>query len=134
MSGDKHFNPEKIFFWLFLFTALEVLWGYAFGVWFHPGRVILWGGLIGFALVKAILIAQYFMHFKFEGWIIKALIVPTPFLVAYILVMISPDVSRNDHLIEPIGSMYDQEDGTVKEDMAELSHSIEHASGEGGGH
>ena len=72
MSGDKHFNADKIFIALFVLTALEVLWGYAFGVWFvgegeQANRLVLWGGLLAFAFFKGWLIAVYFMHLKFEG-------------------------------------------------------------------
>lgn len=134
MSDNHDFSPEKVFKLLFALTAIEVLWGYAFGVWFDAGKVILWGGLILAALWKALLIAQYFMHFKFEGWIVKSLIFPTPFLIAYVMIMISPDISRSDHLDEPIGSMYDNADGEVKEHMSELSFSQESMAAEEGGH
>ena len=131
MSDDHHqFNAERIFILLFILTAVEVAWGYAF---VDSSRTLLWGGLILAAVWKAWLIAQNFMHFKFEGWIIKSLIIPTPFLIAYVLVMISPDISRNDNLREPIGSMYDPADGEVKNDMAELSFSVESGHEEGGG-
>ncbi len=131
MSDDHQFNAERIFIQLFILTAVEVAWGYAFA---DSGRPLLWGGLIFAAIWKAWLIAQHFMHFKYEGWIIKSLIIPTPFLIAYVMVMISPDISRSDRLVEPIGAVYDPADGGVKDHMEDLSFSIEQGAPEGGGH
>ena len=106
MSDDKHdFSPEKIFIWLFIFTAAEVAWGYI-GHAVGMTRLPLWGGLIGFALAKGWLILVYFMHFKYEGWIVKGLIAPTPFLVCVILFVLRPDVSDNDKMDYPIGARY----------------------------
>ncbi len=122
MSDDKHFNAEKIFGGLFVFTALEVLWGYAFGKWFvpegeHGNKVLLWGGLLVFALLKGWLIAVYFMHLKFEGWVVKALILPTPFLVLVIFGYVMPDVAKpisdGAPLVHPIGSRVDPATGQV---------------------
>ncbi len=133
MSGDGHyeFNANRIFMWLFIFTAAEVAWGYA-GNWLEWGRVLLWGGLIGFALFKGIYIAMYFMHLRFEGWIVKGMILPTPFLIAVILLAISPDVSRNEQLVHEIGSMYDPKTGEVHEFMENTSgrQQGEHEDGE----
>lgn len=137
MSDDgKHFNPEKVFFGLFLLTALEVLWGYAFGEWFvaegeRPNRLVLWGGLLFFAFYKAWLIAVYFMHLKFEGWVVKSLILPTPFLILAIVGYVMPDVAGDEApLVHPIGSMLDPETGEVKERIEEIwapSHAAAHA-------
>jgi hypothetical protein len=79
MSHDehdsKHFSAEKIFGGLILFTSLEVAWGLA-GKHMHFNRPMLWGGLLFFAFLKGWLIAVYFMHLKFEGWVVKSLILP----------------------------------------------------------
>ncbi len=122
MSGGGHyeFNANKIFGWLILFTAAEVAWGYA-GDYLGWGKLLLWGGLIAFALFKGLYIAIYFMHLKFEGWIVKGLILPTPFLIAVILLFISPDISRNEELVHPIGSMYDPDTGAVQAYMLHTS-------------
>ena len=132
MSGGNHyeFSANKIFVWLLIFTVAEVAWGMV-GHDMGWGRVVLWGGLIGFALAKAFLIAVYFMHLKFEGWIVKGMILPTPFLIAIILLAISPDVSRNEKLIHPIGSMYDAKTGQVNDTM-ENTPSRPLLHGEGG--
>lgn len=136
-SGHYEFNANKIFAWLFIFTVAEVAWGYV-GDWLGWGRILLWGGLMGFAFFKGLYIAVYFMHLKFEGWIVKGLILPTPFLIAVILLAISPDVSRNKHLVHNVGSMYDPDTGEVHEYMENTTERpievhVEHA-GKGPAH
>ncbi len=127
-SQDRHFSAEKIFVILLVATALEVAWGLLLK---DSGRPLLWGGLISFAIIKGWYIATYFMHLKYEGWIVKGLIAPTPFLIGVIFTMITPDVSRNDYLNAPIGSMLDRESGEVVTQMDALSHSAESMHGDG---
>ena len=99
------FSANKIFIILFVLTIAEVGWGLGFH---DASRFIKWGGLIVFAFWKGILIYTYFMHMKFEGWIVKALMLPTPFLIAVVVFALMPDVSVNDQLIYPVGSQVDK--------------------------
>jgi caa(3)-type oxidase subunit IV len=139
-AHDKHFSPERIFGFLALFTALEVAWGLA-GKHFGWNRPMLWGGLLFFAFLKGWLIAVYFMHLKFEGWVVKSLILPTPFLVMVIFGYVMPDVANHEapH-VHPIGSAVDPDTGAVVEDMEALwempGHGGEHdaSGGAGAGH
>jgi len=122
MSEDKHFNADQVFKYLILFTALEVAWGYVGGTrvldW---NKLMLWGGLLFFATLKAWLIAVYFMHLKFEGWVVKSLILPTPFLVMVIMGYVLGDVANDDApLNHPIGSMMDSDTGTVHRDLRDV--------------
>src|ERR1043166_8174138 len=107
-SDQRHatFSANKIFVTLFILTALEVAWG-AF-LFKHSPHIVKWGGLIIFAFWKGILIYTYFMHMKFEGWIVKCLIAPTPFLIAVVVFALMPDVSNNEHLVYPVGSQLDK--------------------------
>ena len=116
-ADTKQFSPERIFMFLFALTALEVGWGYAGGVWFDWGKLLLWGGLLFFASYKAWLIAVYFMHLKFEGWVVWSLILPTPFLVMVIMGYVGSDVGDDQHLINPIGAMHDAAEGGINTDM-----------------
>ena len=130
MSHDddesKHFSAERIFVFLFLFTLLEVGWGLA-GKHFHWNRVSLWGGLLFFAFLKGWLIAIYFMHLKFEGWVVKSLILPTPFLIMVIFGYVMPDVANEEApLLHPVGSEVDPTTGRVVVNMAEGWHSPHH--------
>lgn len=124
MSDDsKHFSPDKIFIWLFLFTALEVGWGMIARDW---GKLSLWGGLGFFAFLKAWLIAVYFMHLKFEGWVVKSLMIPTPLLILVIYGYVSPDIQHGYEedtpagMDYPIGSMYVREKGEVSTDLRNM--------------
>ena len=118
MSDDHdkfHFNAEKIFLYLFVLTAAEVAWGYLAKDF---GHVLLWGGLILCAIWKGLLIATYFMHLKFEGWIVKGLIVPTPVLALVIFGYVLPDVANHDGpLVHPVGAQLVPETGEVQRDM-----------------
>jgi caa(3)-type oxidase subunit IV len=51
-----------IFWWLLGLTIAEVAWA----VIPHRSELILASGIVGFAIVKAVLVALYFMHLKFE--------------------------------------------------------------------
>ena len=108
---DHQFNANKIMVTLFILTTLEVIWG----AWLIPytWKFALWGGLLIFAFWKGILIFMYFMHMKFEGWICKCLIVPTPFMVMIIYFALLPDVSLNDRLIHDVGDQLDPVDGLL---------------------
>lgn len=105
---DAHptFSANKIFITLFVLTAVEVLWSTVLFV--HSPHWIKWGGLIVFAFWKGIMIYTYFMHMKFEGWIVKALIAPTPVLIAIVVFALMPDVSNNKQLVYPVGSQIDK--------------------------
>jgi cytochrome c oxidase subunit IV len=116
-ADNKHFSPERIFLFLFALTALEVGWGYA-GYGFDWGKVMLWGGLLFFAAYKAWLIAVYFMHLKFEGWVVWTLLLPTPFLVLVIMGYVGSDVGDDQHHIHPIGAMHDPAKGEINSDMS----------------
>ena len=61
-TGHKHPNYMAIFWWLFGLTVVEV----GFSVFFHLPKPVMILGLLGFAVIKAALVALYFMHLKFE--------------------------------------------------------------------
>jgi caa(3)-type oxidase subunit IV len=62
--GHLHKAPNymTIFWWLAGFTLFEVLYSTVI----HPPKVMLITGLVLFAAIKAVLVALYFMHLKFE--------------------------------------------------------------------
>ena len=120
MSGDKHFNADKIFIALIVLTALEVAWGLAGTDW---NKTMLWGGLLFCAFFKGWLIAVYFMHLKFEGKVIYSLILPTPFLVMVIMGYVGSDVANSDAPYDhPVGSMKSVETGDIKENLHDIWH------------
>ena len=76
----------QIFIWLTVLTALEV--GLAVS---HLQRFVLIPVLCALAIIKAALVAMFFMHLRFEKKTL-ALIVCTPLLLAGILILgLMPD-------------------------------------------
>ena len=65
MTSPEHKTPNymAIFWWLAGFTAVEVAYSSLLP---HSQKVLLILGLVGFAAIKATLVALYFMHLKFE--------------------------------------------------------------------
>lgn len=89
----EHPKYMHIFWWLLGLTIVEV----AVAI---PEYATLLKGilLIGLACGKAILVANYFMHLKFERKTL-ALIVITPFLICVFLVfMLMPDLTAEKRL------------------------------------
>jgi cytochrome c oxidase subunit IV len=112
------YSVLKIFIILFVATALEVAWGMFLRPPTFP-RWLLWGGLLTFALIKGAYILMYFMHMKYEKFIVWSLILPTPLLVAVILFALMPDVAFKDERDHPVGEMLH---GGVIEDVLELDY------------
>ena len=65
MNATEHKTPNymAIFWWLAGFTAVEVAYSSLLP---HSEKTLLILGLVGFAAIKATLVALYFMHLKFE--------------------------------------------------------------------
>jgi cytochrome c oxidase subunit IV len=65
MSESAHKSPNymTIFWWLAGFTAVEVAYSSLLP---HTHKALLILGLVGFAAIKATLVALYFMHLRFE--------------------------------------------------------------------
>jgi caa(3)-type oxidase subunit IV len=101
---DLGYSIARIFWVLFVLTAIEVAWG----MFLREPRWFLWSGLLVCALIKGLLIFMYFMHMRFERFIVWSLIVPTPLLVAIVLFANMPDASFNDQRDYPVGYEIDQ--------------------------
>ena len=121
-GAQPAFSANKIFVMLCALMAIEVAWGAI--LFKHSPHLVKWGGLVVFAFWKGMLIYTYFMHMKFEGWIVKCLIAPTPVLIAVVVFALMPDVSNNSKLVYPVGSQLDKDNvhpGRVVP-MSEKSH------------
>jgi cytochrome c oxidase subunit IV len=124
------YSVLKIFIILFAATALEVLWGMYLRPPTFP-RWLLWGGLMLFAFIKGAYILMYFMHMKYERFIVWSLILPTPALVAVVVFALMPDLAFKDDVRDfPVGQMI--QEGEVI-DVLEFDHPPfgHHAAGEG---
>ena len=60
----EHATPNymAIFWWLLGLTIAEIAWA----IIPHHSELVLAGGIVALAIVKAVLVALYFMHLKFE--------------------------------------------------------------------
>ncbi len=97
-----HVPYMKVFFALLIFTVIEVLYA-GFMANHFP---LLLTGLLAMAITKAVLVAMYFMHVKFEGkWVYMA-IVPALVLAVILVTALTPDVTfhaEDADLIAPGG-------------------------------
>jgi cytochrome c oxidase subunit 4 len=86
MSVDKHPNYWAVWAWLAILTFVEIF--FAQIPWLSSGLILL--GLVVMALVKAVLVAVYFMHFKFEGKALRLVILaPLPLTIPIILAVMT---------------------------------------------
>lgn len=80
----------KVWIWLLLFTAVEVILAY-----FRLNPAIMLTILVGISLIKSALIVAYFMHLKFERLGLFFLLVPaTVFCICMMLLVFFPDSIR----------------------------------------
>ena len=129
MSEHEHpgFDATKIFIALLVLTMVEVGWSFLPGM----SKFFLWGGLLTMAFMKGFLIFTYFMHMKFEGWIVKVLIAPTPFLILVVIFALMPDIGANKRMDHHLTDMADPVTGQI----IELgSRDEEHVEEEDGDH
>ena len=90
--AQQHKEPNymAIFWWLLALTILEVL--AAISPIVQGAKAAL---LVAMALVKAILVAMYFMHLRFETRTMAAIVVTPLILCVFLLVMLFPDMLTN---------------------------------------
>ena len=64
MSTHEHTGPNymAIFWWLLVLTIIEIGWA----LMPHGSKLALASGLVVAAVIKAVLVALFFMHLKFE--------------------------------------------------------------------
>ncbi len=87
MSSEiEHKTPNymAIFWWLAGFTVVEVMYSTLLP---HSHKALLIVGLVGFAAIKASLVALYFMHLRFERRTL-GMIVASTLILGVILVSV----------------------------------------------
>jgi cytochrome c oxidase subunit IV len=81
-AGHKHPNYMAIFWYLAILTVVEI------AVVFLPfGKIVNGTLLCGLAVGKAVLVAMYFMHLRFETRTL-GMIAVTPLVIATLLVFV----------------------------------------------
>lgn len=94
-DDDHHESPYiAIFVGLLIMTLLE----WKCSAWFGISGVALWVVLTVMAVVKALWVALYFMHVKFERKTFHLLLVIPVFLIILMLALVSPDAQQ--HLMQ----------------------------------
>ncbi len=84
---EAHAPYLLVWLWLAILTGIEYFYAYGLASFF----LILLGGLLVLAAIKAALVAWYFMHLKFEGKWVYLLIVPAIVLAAVLVLALIPD-------------------------------------------
>jgi cytochrome c oxidase subunit IV len=93
---EAHAPYLLVWLWLAILTGVEYF--YAAGL--KDFFVILLGGLLVLAGIKAALVGWYFMHLKFEGKWVYLLIVPAIVLATIFVLALVPDQSLKPEDIE----------------------------------
>ena len=84
METQDHAIPNymAVFWWLLGLTVAEVGWA----IIPHRSELVLAAGIVGAAIIKAVLVALYFMHLKFErrilGWLFASTLILGAILVS----------------------------------------------------
>lgn len=93
-ASETHATPYgKVFIALLVLTVLEYLYAMA-ATRLELAFPVLVGGLLAMALTKAVLVAMFFMHVKYEGRWVYFVIVPSLLMAAIVVAGIYPDIGR----------------------------------------
>ena len=87
---DHHVNYMAIFWWLLALTILEVLAGIPQASPAYP-QLLKGALLVGMAVAKAVLVALYFMHLKFEKVALGFIAMIPLVLCVFVVLMVLPD-------------------------------------------
>lgn len=87
---DHHVNYMAIFWWLLGLTILEVMAGVPASGPSYP-QMLKGALLISMALTKAVLVAMYFMHLKFDKKVLSYIALTPLVLCVFIVLMVMPD-------------------------------------------
>lgn len=85
---ESHAPYLKVFFALLVLTLLE----YGYASFLNLSFLTLVLGLMCMAVIKASLVAWYFMHLKFEGNWVYIMLVPAGILMLVVLFALYPDI------------------------------------------
>jgi len=103
---ESHAPYIKVFLALLVFTILE----YFYARFSKESFFLLVGGLMVLAVTKAVMVAWYFMHLKFEGRWVYIMLIPAGILACVLIFALYPDIGtqRTGEEIRP-----DDEDVTA---------------------
>lgn len=86
----EHAEPNyiAIFFYLSILTGLELA-----VVYVRPAELLMVGLLVALAWAKAVLVAMYFMHLRFERRTLAVIALTPVVLVTFLTFMLLPDLT-----------------------------------------
>jgi cytochrome c oxidase subunit 4 len=90
MHAESHAPYLKVWAALAVFTAIEYFYAHIFKDTFTTLVV----GLMFWAIIKASLVGWYFMHLKFEGKWVYAMLIPAGILACVLVFALIPDIGR----------------------------------------
>jgi cytochrome c oxidase subunit 4 len=111
MTAD-HAEPNYIAIWIYLglLTVLELIVAYA-----PIPKAAMVGCLIGLAWVKAVLVAMYFMHLRFERRVLAVIAFIPIILVTFLTFMLLPDLSTRIYARHHMGEVVKMEHALGKD-------------------
>ena len=111
MTAD-HAEPNYIAIWIYLglLTVLELIVAYA-----PIPKAAMVGLLIGLAWVKAVLVAMYFMHLRFERRTLAVIACIPIVLVTFLTFMLVPDLSTRIYARHHMGEVVKMEHALGKD-------------------
>ncbi len=91
-SEHKHPNYMTVFWWLLAFTIIEVVLGWC-AAYLKSWRFAYVSTLLIVAIIKAGLVAAYFMHLKMERRLLTAIVLFPLLLLLILTLALLPDAS-----------------------------------------
>lgn len=92
-----HPNYLMIWVWLAALMLLSVLAAYL-----PTSAVLVLAIILGLALVKAVLVALYYMHLRFESPLVWLVVIPPLVLAAILVVALLPDSAAARRTAPPV--------------------------------
>ncbi len=112
MAQADHAEPNYIAIWIYLavLTVLELIVAYA-----PIPKAAMVGLLVGLAFTKAILVAMYFMHLRFERRTLAVIACIPIILVTFLTFMLVPDLSTRIYARHHMGEVVRMEHALSKD-------------------
>ncbi len=110
--AHEHVEPNYIAIWIYLavLTVLELIVAYA-----PIPKAAMVGLLIGLAWAKAVLVAMYFMHLRFERRTLGIIAIIPAILVTFLTFMLVPDLSTRIYARHHMGEVVRMEHALSKD-------------------
>ncbi len=110
--AHEHVEPNYIAIWIYLavLTVMELAVAYA-----PIPKAAMVGLLIGLAWAKAVLVAMYFMHLRFERRTLAVIAMTPIFLITFLTFMLVPDLSTRIYARHHMGEVVKMEHALGKD-------------------